>query len=113
MLCRNKFEHEYRRLFSENGYGSTVWSPLAGGILSGKYNDGVIPEGSRYDNFKFLDGNWQKYMGADAKEKTVKMLNELGAFAKELGYTQAQLALAWLIANRDVSTCLLGFTKLS
>lgn len=113
MLCRTKFEHEYRRLFSENGYGSTVWSPLAGGILSGKYNDGVIPEGSRYDNFKFLDGNWQKYMGADTKEKTVKMLNELGAYAKELGYTQAQLALAWLIANRDVSTCLLGFTKLS
>ena len=52
-------------------------------------------------------------MGPDTKEKTVKMLNELGAYAKELGYTQAQLALAWLIANRDVSTCLLGFTKLS
>lgn len=90
MLWRNRFEHEYRRLFSENGYGTTVWSPLAGGILSGKYNDGLIPDGSRYDNHKFLiDFIWVKHMGPENKEKTLKMLNELGALAKELGFTQA------------------------
>ena len=54
MISRNKFENEYRRIFSEYKYGSTIWSPLAGGILTGKYNDGIIPEGSRYDNHKFL-----------------------------------------------------------
>ena len=48
MLARERFEKEYRRVFSDYGYGSTIWSPLAGGILTGKYNDGNIPEGSRY-----------------------------------------------------------------
>jgi voltage-dependent potassium channel beta subunit len=113
MICRDKFEHEYRRLFSEYKYGTTVWSPLAGGILSGKYNNGNIPEGSRYDNHKFLlNGNWKTLMNPDAKEKSIKKLNSLAELAKELGFTQAQLALAWVIANTDVSTCILGFTKL-
>jgi aryl-alcohol dehydrogenase-like predicted oxidoreductase len=90
MLWRDRLEHEYRRLFSENGYGTTVWSPLAGGILSGKYNDGNIPEGSRFDNHKqVIDFLWTKHMGPANKEKTLKILNELGAYAKELGYTQA------------------------
>ena len=53
MLVRKRFELEYRRIFSDYRYGSTVWSPLANGILSGKYNSGVIPEGSRFDNHKF------------------------------------------------------------
>ncbi len=114
MLSRNKFENEYRRIFSEYRYGSTIWSPLAGGILTGKYNDGNIPEGSRFDNHKFLlDAGWKTHMGPEAKEKTLKKLNALADLAKELGYTQAQLALAWAIASGDVSTCILGFTKLS
>ena len=113
MVSRNKFESEYRRIFSEYKYGSTIWSPLAGGILTGKYNDGNIPEGSRYDNHKFLDSNWKAHMGPDVKEKTLKKLNALAELAKELGYTQAQLALAWAIASTDVSTCILGFTRLS
>ena len=58
MLYRSKFESENRRLYAEYKYGTTIWSPLAGGILSGKYNDGNIPEGSRYDNHKFLDSVW-------------------------------------------------------
>jgi voltage-dependent potassium channel beta subunit len=114
MISRNRFENEYRRIFSEYKYGSTIWSPLAGGILTGKYNDGNIPEGSRYDNHKFLlDGPWKTNMGPEAKEKTLKRLNCLAEYAKELGYSQAQLALAWAIANSDVSTCILGFTRLS
>ena len=83
-------------------------------MLSGKYNSGVIPEGSRYDNHKqMLDATWQKYMGSEKKDATIAKLTALDAFAKELGYTQAQLALAWCIANKDVSTCILGFTKLA
>jgi len=114
MLVRDKFENEYRRVFDEYRYGSTIWSPLTGGILSGKYNDGVIPAGSRYDAHKsMLDSNWQKYMGPEKKDETVAKLNALAAIAQELGFTQAQLALAWTIANKDVSTCILGFTKLS
>lgn len=113
MLHRAKFENEYRFLFQEYRYGTTIWSPLAGGILAGKYNDGNIPEGSRYDNHKMLDAIWQKHMGPDAKEATLKKLNALADIAKEVGYTQAQLSLAWAIANGDVSTCILGFTRVS
>jgi len=50
MFVRDKFEKEYRRLFSEYKWGTTIWSPLAGGILAGKYNDGTIPEGTRYND---------------------------------------------------------------
>jgi len=59
MFVRDRFEKEYRDVFNEYKYGSTIWSPLAGGILAGKYNDGVVPEGSRYDNFSaMLDSTW-------------------------------------------------------
>ena len=58
MLCRDNFEKNYRRLFSEYHYGTSIWSPLASGILSGKYNDGKIPDGSRFDNHKVLDKIW-------------------------------------------------------
>ena len=51
MFVRDRFEADYARLFDIYRYGSTVWSPLCGGILSGKYNEGDIPEGTRYDTF--------------------------------------------------------------
>jgi len=114
MFVRDKFENEYRRIFSEKRYGSTIWSPLAGGLLSGKYNDGVIPAGSRYDTHGgMLDQVWQKYMSEAKRESTITKLRALGDLAREVGYTQAQLALAWAVANKDVSTCILGFTKLA
>ena len=114
MLVRDRFEKEYSFLFSEYKMGTTIWSPLAGGILTSKYNDGTIPAGSRYENHAaMLDSSFQKYFGPANKEKTCGILQKLSLFAAELGYTQAQLALAWCIANRDVSTCILGFTKLS
>ena len=50
MFTRNRFEKEYRRIFSDYKYGSTITSPLAGGILTGKYNNGNIPEGSWFSN---------------------------------------------------------------
>ncbi|TNV77716.1 hypothetical protein FGO68_gene17686 [Halteria grandinella] len=121
MFVRSKFENEYRFLFQEYKYGTTIWSPLAGGLLTGKYNEGVIPDGSRYDqkvgtmgdSRSFLDASWNQYMGPDKIEKTTKVLKGLEAIAKDLGFTQAQLAQAWAIANKDVSTCILGFTRLS
>jgi len=48
-LHRERFENEYRSLFERYGYGTTIWSPLKGGLLSGKYNEGNIPEGSRLE----------------------------------------------------------------
>lgn len=70
MLVRNRFEKEYRHLFSEYKYGTTIWSPLCSGILSGKYNEGVIPEGSRFDNNKELERIWLAQMGEGKKEGT-------------------------------------------
>jgi voltage-dependent potassium channel beta subunit len=121
MFVRNKFENEYRFLFQEYKYGTTIWSPLAGGILSGKYNNGDIPDGSRFDSKddskrdsrRFLDATWNQFMGPATKDNTIKVLKGLEEIAKDLGYTQAQLALAWAIANKDVSTCILGFSRLS
>jgi voltage-dependent potassium channel beta subunit len=111
MMVRSNFEKNYRRLFSDYGYGSTIWSPLWGGILSGKYNDGNIPDGSRFADptNKWI---WDRYMGPKTKDKTVEALNKIADIAKELDCTQPQLCLAWAIANKDVSTCLLGFSRL-
>lgn len=76
MLVRDKFEKEYRRVFSDHGHGSTIWSPLAGGILTGKYNDGNMPEGSRFAKMAGTPGDymWQRYMGPTKFEKTKVML---------------------------------------
>ena len=87
MLARDRFEKEYRRLYSEYRYGTTIWSPLASGILTGKYNDGNIPAGSRFDTHKDIDFVWNTYMGPEKKDSTLITLNNLGKYAKELGYT--------------------------
>jgi len=75
LVRRDLFEKEYRRLFSEYKYGTTIWSPLAGGILAGKYNNGEIPAGSRYDvHNDFLKGTWNTYFSEEKKPGTVKKL---------------------------------------
>jgi aryl-alcohol dehydrogenase-like predicted oxidoreductase len=109
MLVRDIFEEGYRSIFEEERMGTTVWSPLCNGVLTGKYNDG-IPAGSRFENSSpFLMSLFNKFMGDETtrKEKT-KMLQDLGDLAKEIGCTQAQLGLAWVIVNKDVSTAILG-----
>lgn len=111
-LVRDNFEKNLRKPFEDYGYGTTIWSPLAGGILSGKYNDGNAPEGSRYDKEAFASSViWPQYFGPGKKEKTVETLQGLEAIAKDLGVSQAQLCLAWTIVNKDVSTCIFGATK--
>lgn len=111
-LVRDNFEKNLRLCYEEYKYGTTIWSPLAGGLLSGKYNSGEAPEGSRYKDNQFAkDVIWTKYMSEDKKESTVKALQGLGEIAEELGCSQAQLALAWTIVNSDTSTCIFGATK--
>ena len=108
MFTRNRVEHEYDRLYQEFGLGTTIWSPLAGGLLTGKYNRG-IPEGTRVS----LEGyQWLRpgYEGDEAKARVAKV-EKLGAVAKELGCSVAQLGVAWCLKNPRVSTVILGASK--
>lgn len=102
---RNKLENEFLEIFKNVGMGTTIWSPLATGLLTGKYNDG-IPKGSRFAlaGFDWLKDRWM----ADDKIKKVKKLTE---FATKLGTTPAALSIAWCIKNPNVSTAILGATK--
>jgi voltage-dependent potassium channel beta subunit len=113
-LVREHVETSYRRIFKNYGYGTTIWSPLGGGFLTGKYNDATIPEGSRYkENEMFKNFAWDKYIGADGGKHTLKLLKGLADLAEELKCTQAQLALAWTLVNKDVSSCIIGASRLS
>ncbi len=102
---REKMEKEYRDIFTQVGMGTTIWSPLASGLLSGKYNDG-IPKGSRFalEGFDWLKDRWV----ADEKIKKVKKMADL---ATKLGVSTASLSIAWCIKNPNVSTAILGATK--
>jgi aryl-alcohol dehydrogenase-like predicted oxidoreductase len=118
MLRRDNMEKGLRRVFESYKLGTTVWSPLASGILSGKYNDGNVPEDSRFGAKKIGGGDienwvWTKYMDPKIKDDTCKKLRALADLAKEHGYTQPQMCLAWVIANTDVSTAILGFSRVS
>lgn len=114
MLVRNAVEKEHRRLFEKGLLGTTLYSPLASGMLSGKYNDGKVAAGGRFDSSNpIMQMVWARYWNEESTPRTVKMLGALAEVAKELGCTQAQLALAWTIVNRDTSTCILGATKIA
>jgi aryl-alcohol dehydrogenase-like predicted oxidoreductase len=74
MFVREKFEADYARLFDIHRYGSTVWSPLCGGILTGKYNEAGIPSGTRWDTFSenpVMARIWNEYFAEDKKEKLI------------------------------------------
>jgi voltage-dependent potassium channel beta subunit len=113
-LMRDNFEKNLRTCYETYKYGTTIWSPLAGGILTGKYNDGNIPEGTRYkDNDFAANVVWQKYFNEKKKDATLKILGSLKEVAEEQKCSMAQLSLAWTIVNQDVSTCIFGASKVS
>ncbi len=105
MFEREKIELDYIPVFQNVGLGTTIWSPLATGLLTGKYNNG-IPEGSRLaiEGFDWLKNKWIQ----DEKIKKVKKLSEL---ANSLGVSLASMAIAWTIHNPNVTTAILGATK--
>jgi voltage-dependent potassium channel beta subunit len=105
LLHRERVEKEYARLYEDIGLGTTIWSPLASGLLTGKYLDGV-PEGSRAT----LQGyDWLRDRLTDADANAiVKQLKEV---ADELGCTLAQLAIAWCASNPNVSTVITGASR--
>jgi len=112
MFHRETFERDYVTLYDKYGMGTTTWSPLASGLLTGKYNDGEMAEGSRFATASFapLQMFWNMMM-VEKKESTLKTLKGLEEISKELGVTQAQLAVAWCVANKDNSCTLLGASK--
>lgn len=105
LLERNKMENEFLMIFRTVGMGTTIWSPLASGLLSGKYNNG-IPEDSRFalSGFDWLKDRWMQ----DSFLTKAKKLAEL---AQQLGITMAQLSIGWCIKNPDVSTAILGASR--
>lgn len=105
MFHRERVEVEYARLFQDYGYGLTTWSPLASGLLTGKYSNG-IPEGSR-GSIKYYDWLLEK-LTDEALNKKVKKLTEI---ANDLGVSTAQLAIAWLLKNPNVSAVITGASR--
>src|ERR1700755_1130314 len=107
---RQRFEVEYAPLYNQFEYGTTVWSPLASGLLTGKYNDG-IPEDSRFATNKAFFSGTVKELQTDAGKAKIEKVRKMTAIAERLGGTVSQLALAWCAANPNVSTVILGATK--
>jgi voltage-dependent potassium channel beta subunit len=108
MFHRERVEREYRRLYQEFGLGTTIWSPLASGFLSGKYLRG-IPAGSRLSlrNYRWLR---KRYEGPEAEEKSSK-IRKLVRLASGLKISLPQLALAWCLKNPNVSTVITGASR--
>lgn len=109
---RQRFEVEYAPLYEQFQYGTTIWSPLASGLLTGKYNDG-IPEDSRFaTNKSFFEGTIKSLQTDEGKAK-IEKVRKLTKIAEKLGGNVAQLSLAWCVMNPNVSTVILGATKTS
>ncbi|MFM7203555.1 MAG: potassium channel beta subunit family protein [Myxococcota bacterium] len=103
LLHHKKVEQEYAPLYEKYGLGTTIWSPLASGLLSGKYNDG-IPKGTRLDRVGWLR--------SILTPERLEAARGVTALAKELDCTPSQLSLAWCLKNPHVSTVILGASRL-
>jgi len=102
---RNKIENDYLEVYKNVGLGTTIWSPLAAGLLTGKYNNG-IPEGSRLaiEGFDWLKERW-------IMQDKIEKVQQLQLLANELGCSLPALSIAWCIKNPNVTTAILGATK--
>lgn len=107
LLHRERVELEYAPLCSELGMGTTVWSPLASGLLTGKYLDGV-PDDSRFTTPGY---EWLSRKLEEEPERRSRQLREFVALAAEYQATPAQLAITWCLANPQVSSVILGASK--
>lgn len=107
MLTRNKIEVEYSQIFKTVGLGTTIWSPLASGILTTKYLINQIPEGSR---MALPEYQWLKEK--NLLPENLKIASQLNLLAQQLNTTLPKLAIAWCAQNPNVSTVILGATRL-
>jgi aryl-alcohol dehydrogenase-like predicted oxidoreductase len=105
MFHRERVEREYSFLYDDMGLGTTIWSPLASGLLTGKYNDG-IPDDSRLatEGYEWLQDHV-------LVEEQIEKVQQLATVADDLDCTTAQLALAWCLQNPNVSTVITGASK--
>lgn len=110
LLHRERVEVEYAPLYREFGMGTTIWSPLSSGVLTGKYSRGV-PADSRMNTpgYEWLRGHVDSPQG----RADIKRVDKLLPIAKELGVSPAQFAIAWCLKNPHVSTVMLGATRRS
>ena len=110
LLHRDKVESEFLPLYERYGMGTTIWSPLASGVLTGKYNDG-IPDQSRLalPGYEWLRDLWQTGEG----EQKLHKVRQLTQLADELGIRLAHLSLAWCLKNPNVSSVILGASRLA
>jgi voltage-dependent potassium channel beta subunit len=108
LLHRERVEREYAPLYERFGLGTTIWSPLAGGLLTGKYNEG-IPQGTRstIEGYEWLRSRFE----GEQAMANIEKVRKLAPIADELGCTQAQLALAWCLVNPRVSTVITGASR--
>jgi voltage-dependent potassium channel beta subunit len=108
MFHRERVEKEYARLYTEVGLGTTIWSPLDSGLLTGKYNQGM-PEGTRVT----LNGyGWlRKYFESEEGQANIEKVRQLAPVAADLGCSMAQLAIAWCLKNPNVSTVITGASR--
>lgn len=106
MFERTKLEKDYLLLFRDFGLGTTIWSPLASGLLTGKYNNGMPA-----DNRLSMEGmEWLKERTLSDPSRITKT-QQLDSLAKDLGTTLPKLSIAWCVKNPNVSTAILGASK--
>jgi voltage-dependent potassium channel beta subunit len=108
MFHRQRVEKEYAPLYREFGLGTTIWSPLDSGLLTGKYNQG-IPEGTRVSlkGYEWL----RKYFESEEARANIEKVRQLMPIAADLGCSMAQLAIAWCLKNPNVSTVITGASR--
>ncbi|MBB3136568.1 voltage-dependent potassium channel beta subunit [Rhizobium pisi] len=107
---RQKVEADYLPLYDLIGLGTTIWSPLASGVLTGKYNNGV-PDDSRMNlpGYEWLKEKWT----SDAGRAQLAQVAKLADLAGQIGISITHLALLWCLSNRNVSTVILGASRMS
>jgi len=106
MFTRERVEREYAPLYQQLGYGTTIWSPLASGLLTGKYNNG-IPADSR------LGQKGYEWLQDLLKPERIEKVKQLQTIADDLDCSLAQMALAWCLKNPNVSTVITGASRAS
>ncbi len=105
LLIRDYLEEEIVPFVKDTGYGLVTYSPLTGGLLTGKYDDGV-PEGTRFSEIGWVK---ERYFN----DESVRRTKALRSIADDLGVSRAELAIAWCLHNQSVQSVILGATKLS
>lgn len=105
MFHRNRVEVEYAKLYKDFGMGTTIWSPLYSGVLTGKYNKGMPKEETRLKETKM------EFLKNHLSDENLKKTKALAKVAEQLGATLPQMAIAWCLKNPNVSTAILGASR--